>query len=132
MAHIILPFQLGPQLPEQQSEDWSIRSQAVSLQGSAAYSSVSDGPDGPTSAACWGAASDTEHPRQSPAELLQIQAQKAAARAQQRQQKQQQVLLLQQALAKQQQAAGTCHTLALRLSLAGLQNCIFREENCIH
>jgi len=45
---------------------------------------------------------------ESPAKLLQIQAQDAADRAAQRQQKQQRVLLLQQTLAKQQYAAGTC------------------------
>lgn len=46
---------------------------------------------------------------ESPAKLLQIQAQDAADRAAQRQQKQQRVLLLQQTLAKQQYAAGKCH-----------------------
>ena len=47
---------------------------------------------------------------ESPAKLLQFQAQEAADRAAQRQRKQQQVLLLQQALARQQHAAGRHHT----------------------
>ena len=43
---------------------------------------------------------------ESPAQLIQLQAQAAAERAAQRQHKQQEVLLLQQALARQQHAAG--------------------------
>lgn len=122
-------FQLGLNLPQQQqqqqSEEWSAGSPAIPLQGSTASLRDADESDaGPAPSPVWDAASnpqDPSLPAESPsicavtafsAELLQIQAQKAAVRAQQRQQKQQQVLLLQQALAQQHQAAGTPHSLA--------------------
>ena len=117
--------QLGSQLQEQPSEDWSISSQGAQLPATPAPIHAAEcAKTGTASATTVYAAPATEDKSlaaeesqaklvpaaTSPAELLLVQAQEAAARAHQRQQKQQQVALLQQALAKQNWAAGAKYT----------------------
>jgi len=109
-AHLCPSAQVESELS--QSEDWSIKAadpagQSDSLPYNA--SKVLVGCDQAATAAAEHLTRTQESAfAESPAKLLQIQAQDAADRAAQRQQKQQQVLLLQQTLAKQQYAAGMC------------------------
>ncbi|DBA74610.1 TPA: hypothetical protein ACH3X2_009475 [Trebouxia sp. C0005] len=86
-----------------QSEDWSIKATDTAGQSDSLFYNASTLVDYDQAAT---AQTQESAIADSPAKLLQIQAQDAADRAAQRQQKQQRVLLLQQTLAKQQFAAG--------------------------